>query len=164
MKRIAALALVVASGSIGAFVLSALAAPAPAPALCLNPLVHEPVLVYDMAGGTLLGPIYRHLAVYDDGHAIASRTTDSSDPGAAATNFLTAAEVAQLRDDLKTAGAGVLCDDPSSVSDVPLQTISFFRGTTDASVHTFSYWLGAAPYDGVDNVITALYAAKFPGL
>ena len=162
MKRVATLAFV-ASGALGALFLTGLVAPQSTAAPCTNPLVHEPVLVFDVAGGTLLGPIYRHLAVYDDGHAIASRTTDSSDPGAAATAFLTATEVAQLRTDLRNAGAGTLCDDPSFVSDVPLNTVSFFRGMTDATTHTFSYWLPDPPYQSVDGVIAALYAAHFPG-
>lgn len=136
-----------------------------APAACANALVHEPVVVYDISGSTLLGPFFEHLAVYNDGYAILSATTYAPDPGQCQTSSLTAAEVTQLRQDLVAAGALTLCDDTGLVpSDLPLTTVTMFRGTTNAAAHTFSYLGGSDPvYDPVDQVLRNLITAKFPG-
>jgi len=144
-------------------VLSLKPAPQVTSTLCANIEQHEPVVTYDIAGGTLLGPIYLHLAIYNSGHAIISRTTMDPDPGACQTSFLTPAEIQQLRADLIAANVATLCDEQLSVSDVPLTTISYFRGTSNAAVRTFSYWLGfGGPYQGVELVMQNLIATKFP--
>ncbi|MCE9592585.1 MAG: hypothetical protein K8S98_00190 [Planctomycetes bacterium] len=134
-----------------------------APAPCAQVWKHEPVLTYDVAGSTLIGPLYLHLAVYNDGHAIVSRTSTDPDPGAAQTSSLSAAEVQQLRADLIAAGADSLCDDTLQANDAPLSTITYFRGTTNGTTHTFSYWAGfGGSYAAVEQVVTNLIATKFP--
>lgn len=145
------------------FVFASLA-PAPQAAGCANDLLNEPVVTYDIAGATFGGPFYLHLAVYNSGHAILSGTSYEPDPGRAQVAALTPAEVAQLRQDLVAAGVYTACDDTSlAPSDTPLTTVTMFRGTTNAAAHTFSYWSGSdAPYDGVDQRLRALIAAKFP--
>jgi hypothetical protein len=134
-----------------------------AAAACPNVWKHEPVATYDIAGSTLIGPIYQHLAIYNDGHMIISRTTFDPDPGAAQTSFLTPAEIQQLRADLIAANVETLCDDPFQASDSPLTTVTYFRGATNASAHSFSYWSGfGGSYAAVDQVFLDLIAAKFP--
>lgn len=164
MRRLALIAPLIAAPFFVAS-LSSMQIIAPAPVGCVNSLVHEPVVVYDIAGSTLLGPFFEHLTVYNDGHAIISATTYDPDPGQCQTAVLTPAEVVQLRQDLNAAGALTLCDDSGLIpSDLPLTTITMFRGTTNAAAHTFSYWGGFDPtYGPVDQVIRDLIAAKFPG-
>lgn len=164
MPRIAASFTLCAAGALATLALTGLTtSAAPQTAGCENVWPHELVLVHDVAGSTLIGPYFQHLAVYNDGHAILSRTTYSPDPGAAATAFLTAHEIAELRADLVAAGVGTLCDEPSLVSDVPLTTVTYFRGTTTAGARTFSYMGAWMEHAAVEQVVQDLIAEKFPG-
>lgn len=137
------------------------AEPAPAPA-CADTIPMHPVLVHDVAGSTLIGPIYRHLVVYSNGHAHLSATTYEPDPGRAQTGILTLAEVAQLRADLASAGAFTSCDNDLPVSDVPVTTVSVFRGATNALAHTYSFLAPDAQQAAVEAVVQQLVATKFP--
>lgn len=130
---------------------------------CCNTFLHEPMLVYDVAGSTLSGPTYLHLAVYDDGHALISATTDTGDPGRAATAVLARTEVQALRTALAAQGAWTQCDDTAQVSDVPLRTVTVLEGTTRAVARTFSYSVPNPSQAAIEQRIATLIATKFPG-
>jgi len=139
-------------------------------AACKNDLMVEPVLNYDVTGSTLLGPVHSRLTVYNNGLLTRSSTSGAvassfagsgSSGGTASTGFASPAAIAQLQKDLVDAGAFRLCDQPFVVSDVPLTTVTAFRGATDAKTHTFNYWLGIGDYAGVEQVIAAFIADNF---
>lgn len=137
------------------------AAPAPA-TTCADTIPIHPVLIHDIAGSTLIGPIYRHLVVYSNGHASLSATTYEPDPGRAQTGILTQAEIAQLRASLEAAGAFEACDNDMQVSDIPLTTVSVFRGATNALAHTYSFMTPDARQSAVEALVQQLIASKFP--
>ncbi len=130
---------------------------------CPDRLPVAPLLVYDVSGTTLFGPAYLHVAVYDDGHVMAARLGADPSSGQMAIALLTPEELQQMRADLELWGAFGLCDEPVSVSDVPLTTVSVFRGGTDSAAHTFSYLVAGGAHGGVQQVVDQLLAAKFPG-
>lgn len=131
-------------------------------AACPDTLPIHPVLTHDIAGSTLIGPIYRHLVVYSSGHVSLSETTYDPDPGRAQTAVLTQAELAQLRASLVAAGAFRLCDDDSTVSDVPLTTVTVFRAANDTQAHSYSYSLPNPQQAAVEDLVNQLIASKFP--
>lgn len=130
---------------------------------CCNSILHEPFLVYDVAGSTLAGPVFRHLVVYDDGHAMLAAAADATHPGGVATAQLTRAEVQALRNALVIQGAWSHCDDDAQVSDVPVKTVTVLQGTTNAIAHSYSYRIATAGLAGVEQRIEMLIALKFPG-
>lgn len=128
---------------------------------CPNLLLHEPIVLYEISGATLLGPVDRTLTVYADG---ALKLSAASATGAGECLLgQTTPEVAQkLQQELVQAGAFDLCDDPRNVTDVPLNTLTLLRGAQDARAHTFSYWIGDGHYLAVDLTIEKFINAQFP--
>lgn len=135
---------------------------APTPGCC-NTFLHEPLLAYDVAGSTLVGPTYLHLVVYDDGHALIAATTDTQDPGRAAVALLSRVEVQALRAALVARGAFTQCDDTAQTADLPLRTVTVLGGTTNALAHTFSYTAPNASQAAIEQRIQSLIALHFPG-
>ncbi len=123
-------------------------------------LMREPVLNFDVTGSTLLGAFHTRLTVYNDGLVTGSTCGGFNGENSGGTTVATLGEVNQLQADLIAAGGLVLPDQNIQVSDVPLTTVSVFKGTTNARCHTFSYW-GGAPYDEIGDVI-ADFMAKHP--
>lgn len=138
--------------------------PAPAAlAACPNTWVHEPLLVHDVGGSTLAGPFYRHLAVYSSGFAtISSSIGFLADNGASQTAFASPAEVQTLRNDLSNAGAFTACDDPTMAADLPLTTVTVFRGGTNSAAHTFSFMIPDGQTAAVQAIVDSFIAAHFP--
>ncbi|MBK7875979.1 MAG: hypothetical protein IPJ77_09535 [Planctomycetes bacterium] len=130
---------------------------------CCNTFLHEPLLVYDVAGSTIAGPTYAHLVVYDDGHAFIAATTAASDPGRAATSVLSRSEVQALKNALVAQGAYAQCDDTQLMSDVPLTTVTVLNGTTNGVARSFSYQQPNASQAGIELRIRDLIAQHFPG-
>lgn len=136
--------------------------------VCPNSIRHEPLLVFERAGGTLLGPMYRNLTVYSDGRAsLAKNDTVFLDARvgqevAVATISLSPADVAAFWALLVDAGAFSLCDMNAQVMDVPLNTVTIFDGRTDADAHTYSYWIAIDEYAGVGALISNFIATHFP--
>jgi hypothetical protein len=137
--------------------------PAFAPPPCSNQLQQEPVLVWDHTGSTLTGPYHSRLSVYSNGLATVSSVVGFESAGNAATAFVPPAAVQALRQALMAAGAATLCDQQSAVADVPLTTVTFFLGGTDARARTFSYWLGTNEYAAVSTIVSDFRGAFFPG-
>lgn len=130
---------------------------------CPDRLPVSPLLVYDVSGTTLFGPAYTHVAVYDDGHVMAAQLGADPSTGQMAIALLTPEELQQMRSDLELWGAFGLCDEPASVSDVPVTTVSVFRGGTESTAHTFSYLVAGGAHGGVQQIVDQLLASKFPG-
>ncbi len=131
-----------------------------APTACPNKVAVEPVVLYDVTGSTLAGPYHQHLTVYGNGFATLAR-----DPvvggSVVETVFLPPADVAQLRTDLAALGAASLCDIPTPVSDVPLNTVTVLSGGTDARAHTFSFFLAIKQHGAVKTLLETFIATHF---
>ncbi|MEZ5977000.1 MAG: hypothetical protein R3F34_02115 [Planctomycetota bacterium] len=110
-----------------------------------NALQQEPVVMYDISGYTLTGVYHLHLMVYDNGATSISRVSGGTPifpmSNAADFTYVTKQRVKQLAKDLAQAGAFQLCDEDALVADLPMTTVTVFRGTMDAKAHTFNYWL-----------------------
>lgn len=120
------------------------------------PIKQEPVLMYNVTGGSLGGPIHRSMVVYNNG--VVSVATESSFLGnetiEAYSTFVDPTIVRALSSDLAAAGAGSLSDNPAIIFDLPLTTVTYFRGTTNAKAHTFSYFGGGQAYSNLTSIIT----------
>jgi len=139
----------------------ATAAP-PLTSSCPNKIAREPVLIFDVSGGSFGGPSHRRLAVYSDGFASTSRSflgTSSAD-----TAILPSEVVDQLRFDLAQAGASQMCDGKFiPVPDTPITTVTVMRGTTDARSHTFSYFAPNAGQLAISILVNDFLTTHFPG-
>jgi len=107
---------------------------------CANAIVHEPLLVYEVRGGTLLGPVDLHLVVYSSGAARIVDVSDADFPRAAIADT-DPDEVHDLIRDLERVGGMLACDSSGMVTDVPLRTLTLLKPGTDARAHTYSWWL-----------------------
>jgi len=114
-----------------------------------NAIKMEPVVNVDVTGSTLLGPTHFRFTAYNSGLVTVSRASligvanesAGSFPFADAdTIFVSTEAVDQLAKNLRAAGAFSLCDQNFSTADVPLTTVTVFRGATNAVAHTYSYW------------------------
>ena len=131
---------------------------------CPNLTVHEPVVLYEVTGSTLAGPYDRSLVVYNDGLARLSSAGDQGELGSAKLAFVSPEGAQALQRDLDQAGAFKLCDDSTTVSDVPLSTLTVFRAGSDVQAHTFSWWsTNEFPYEMTDKVLSDFIATYFPG-
>lgn len=136
--------------------------PAIAPT-CPNTLRHEPILVYEVTGFTLAGPMDVQLTVYNDGLARVCQAQSMTGAIDARVNHVTPAAARQLVGDLAQFGAGTLCDSFGLVSDVPLSTLTILRDATDARAHTFSWDGGQGPYAQIEQRVWTFIHATFPG-
>ncbi len=131
---------------------------APAPAGTCDIWVHEPLVAYDISGDTFAGPYDESLHVYNDGVVKHFSFTQ----GKAAVVFVTPQEAAKLARDLFLAGAFTLCDDPSAGADIPLQTLTLYRGVPDGLTHTVNWWVDDPPYSTVRQILDTFIATHIP--
>jgi len=131
------------------------------PPPCANTIVREPVLVYELAGSTLIAQIDRTLYVYGDG-TLKLAQADADSLGFCKRTTVNPRIVLTLQQKLMQAGAMTLCDDVRRVTDVPLHTMTMMEGAQDAKAHTFSYWLGDGEYAAVDALLEEFVAEQFP--
>jgi hypothetical protein len=144
-------------------VLSAAPASAPPTATpCPNTIRHEPLVLYDITGSTLAGPIDIGLTVYNDGTARISSTGQFGQPSKAATTLIAPEKAAQLLFDLASLGAGQLCDNLALVPDLPVSTLTILRDGIDSKSHTFSWVLPQAPYAAVQARMQDFIHSNFP--
>jgi hypothetical protein len=128
-------------------------------AVCTNNVLRrEPIVMWDVTGHTLAGPVHGRLVVYNDGVT----SVASLGNGDVRTETIAPAAAQALRRDLIQAGATSLCDQ-TNVTDMPLTTLTMFVGTTDAQAHTFSYWIANSGYAAVQAEIDEFLATHFPG-
>lgn len=128
---------------------------------CVNAIVHEPLLLYELRGGTLAGPVDLNLVVFSDGSA---RIADASDPEfpRAALGVTDPEAVSDLLLDLERIGGMLNCDEPGMVTDVPLHTLTMLKPGTDARSHTFSWWLPVSSNGSMELRIEQFIAEVFP--
>ena len=69
------------------------------------------------------------------------------------------ATVSELRDLILDRLVLVLPDQNLSVADIPLTTVTVFKGDTNAKAHTFSYWVGIKGYGQIAQIISDFAAA-----
>ena len=119
---------------------------------CGNSIVHEPLIIYEVSGGTLAGPVDLHLTVYSDG---AVRVADMSDPSAPRGGLerVDPEAVSSLALYLERMGAGINCDADGIVMDVPLHTLTLLKPGTNPRGHTYSWWL---PEDSSGDIAARL--------
>lgn len=123
-------------------------APAPVPVPgCDNTWDRDPLVVYDISGYTLTGALHRHLSIYSDGTATISSVSGIQGstwfPASNKADFtFVGADIAlKTWSAVRAAGALNECDSSLNVSDVPLQTVTVFRGSQNQSSRTYNYLL-----------------------
>ena len=126
---------------------------------CPNSLPHEPLVLYEVTGGTLLGPVDGFLAVYGDGLARYSSSIDGSGPGSSQTVFV-GTDATLLQQDLIAAGAMSQCDQPDIANDVPQSTLTVFRANARRA-STFSWFLPEGPTEEIQSILSSFIAAHF---
>jgi hypothetical protein len=126
-----------------------------------NEIPHEPLLVYEITGGTLSGPIDRELILYGDGTARLSSSTSGID-GNCQYTAVESADALALFTSLAQDGAFLLEDQTMIISDVPLKTLTVMRPLTNARVHTYSWWIGEDSYGPIEQKLEAFVASAFP--
>lgn len=134
--------------------------PVPPPVPCDNAIVHEPLLIYEVYGSTLIAPYDVTLTVYADG-SLKLVDAYATAEGVCRRAKADPRTVLGLQQVLARAGAFTLCDDTQLVTDVPLHTLTMLDGTPDAVAHTFSYWLGDGGYAPVDALLENFIATQF---
>ena len=138
----------------------------------VNTWNREPTVVWDSSGSTLLGSIHLRVSIYSDGLVTASKFFPTL-PGPiqpvcvekAKTKTIPVAQVRMFHQTLLAAGANTLNDNPLVVTDVPLQTMTFFRHPgPNARSHTFNYWATNGAWGNVDALIRQFIMTEFPNL
>ena len=136
---------------------------APAPQACTDFVRQQPVLIYDVTGSTLLGPVHRNLVVYGNGLASISDVSGAPPVAKAEVTNVSPDLVGTLLKDLRLAGAFTLCDQQQTILDVPLRSVTVSRGSTDSMAHTYNYWVaGASAYAVPEQVLEDFIDLAFP--
>ena len=162
MKHLALSLAFVTTVSVLAFRGTSAPVSAAAPAACPDIYEHQTTLVYEVNGGTIAGRFDRELVLYGDGSARLSSTQVGGGASKCQMTVVSTETVGKLLAGLTTAGAPALCDDPSFVTDMPLSTLTLMRATTDASAHTYSWWVGQGAYGPVEDILQNFVATTFP--
>lgn len=132
----------------------------PAPG-CVDVFPHHPIVVYELSGGTLAGPLDQELLVYGDGSARLSSATANFGAGSSQLAFVGDAAAAALITSLSQNGAFQLCDMPDQVSDMPLSTLTVMRGNTDSRVHTYSWYVAQGQHATCEQILQAFISTNF---
>jgi len=129
---------------------------------CSNIWVAEPLVVYDVTGSTLAGPVDSNLVVYDSGVVKLSSASSKPGEGRAMLSYVSQQEALDFARDLALAGGLAICDQNTAGSDVPLKTLTLFRsGKTDTRVHTFSWWFATKEYTPIQQRIDQFIQTNF---
>jgi hypothetical protein len=132
----------------------------PLPPPCPNPILREPVVLYEVTGGTLVGAVDTFLTVYNDGTARLSSSLGGAGIGSSQLALLPPALVDSLRQELSASGALVLCDQPDFTSDTPLQTLTVLRPSSRRS-NTFSWFAADGDVAQIQAILEAFIALHF---
>ncbi len=130
----------------------------PAPVGTCDVWTHEPLVAYDITGATFAGPYDESLHVYNDGTV----KHFSAVHGKGTVAFVQPQEATKLARDLFFAGAFTLCDDPAVGNDIPMKTLTLFRGSPDAVTHTVNWFISDAPYGTLEQILNAFIATHIP--
>lgn len=126
-----------------------------------NRLVCEPLVIFDSSGSTLLGPTHKHLSVYSNGRVTLSQASGAPNSGRNVSTVINPTTANNFLLTLNRHGVFRLLDQEATVTDVPLNTVTVFNGSTDAAAHTFSYWLGNGTYQPIQTTIDAFITQTF---
>jgi hypothetical protein len=137
-------------------------AAAPQAVPCPNVLPHEPIVIYDVNGFTLAGPLDLQMTVYGSGLARLSTTNAHNGEGKSQMTTVSQAEASRLLVALAKHGAFELCDDPSFVSDMPMSTLTVMKPDTTVRAHTYSWWVAQGPYGAPEQVLLDFISSAFP--
>jgi len=131
---------------------------------CPNPIPREPVVLYEVNGGTLAGPIDNFLSVHNDGSARLSSYLGGAGTGSSQYVTMDPLEVDALRQALAQAGALSQCDQPDFTSDTPLQTLTVFRASPTRRANTFSWFTSDGDLALIQSILDDFIAAHFAPL
>lgn len=129
---------------------------------CPNVIAHEPIVVYEVSGSTLLGPTDLSLIVYSDGALRLSSSSANEGAGKIASAAIDAEDAAQLAADLVATSVGKGCDQNATVTDMPLKTLTLLRGDAHAKAHSHSWWTANGSEARAEFVLESFIAAAFP--
>lgn len=128
---------------------------------CPNALVHEPLVLYEVNGGTLAGVVDRQLCVYSDGFVrLSSSLGDGS--GFSQVVLVDSSEALALLRALVETGAMAQCDNPDPTSDVPLSTLTVLRGPTRQRANSFSWFGPTSTISVYESILANFIDAHFP--
>jgi hypothetical protein len=127
-----------------------------------NLIVHEPLVLYEVTGGTLLGAYDLQMTVYADGIVHLNSAVMFGERPRAVVAYVGAAAARDLASQLERAGAFQVVDQSLTVTDVPLHTLTILRAATDARAHTHSWWLYAPPNQEIPALLHEFIARNFP--
>lgn len=122
-----------------------------------NPIDCEPLVIYDVSGHGIAGPVHQHLAVYSDGLTSIS----SLSPGGffAEIVWVTPERAREFNDELIAAGALELPDRwTDDTADIPMTTITVFNGSQPDAIHNvFSFYDIGEPrdYEAIVGIVRA---------
>ena len=137
----------------------------------LNWIDNEPEVIYDITGGTLLGPYYLHFAAYSSGMITLAESSITLDQPRAEMQQVSPLIVDTLMRDLQAAGAFTLIDSPVQVLDVPMATVTVFAdpGSVGSSSAqrlgtTYSYFApgSGGAWGSVDQILQDFIDLYFP--
>ena len=137
-------------------------AAAPAAVPCPNVLPHEPIVIYDVNGYTLAGPLDLQMIVYGNGFARLSTTNTPDGEGKSQITTVSPTDANALLVALAKRGAFELCDDPSFVTDMPMSTLTVMKSDTTVRAHTYSWWVAQGPYGAPEQVLLDFISSAFP--
>ena len=124
-------------------------------AYCTDRIPVSPVVMLTRSGRTLLGGLQLStVTVYSNGLVLSSFADGASGANGAGQAIVDPKAIEGLAADLRALGAHAMCDERFDVYDVPLNTITVFRGGQDARAHSFSYWVPSGEYLEVEQAIT----------
>jgi hypothetical protein len=128
---------------------------------------HEPLVIHDVSGGTLAGPIHSHAVVWSDGSiTFSERSTNFIFPVTETTRVVAGhapkSEATRLIRQLRRLGAFDESDSAMTVSDVPLQTLTVALPGTDSRSNSFSFYLAAGRKGPMLQLINAFLDAYLP--
>lgn len=153
---------------VGAHLPEAVAAGGPEAQAAAGQFDRQPVLIYDVSGGTFGGTVHINLVVYTDGLVALSELTDFGGPPAEFNQTEVAVvdpeTIDAFRIALGQAGAASLDDGVGQVADLPTTTVTYFRSPgTSVRANTFSYTGVGGPYVDVATVISEFIETHFSG-
>ncbi len=141
-------------------------APLPsAPLEGASELRREPICMYDASGPSLGRAAHTSIVVYNDGFVSVAKVLDSSSakPKITVKGAVVSSEsVAILTQDLTAAGAGSIGDSRLPGQDLPLHTFTYFRGDTNATSNSFSFFVPSLDHSQVVGTLESFVLTNLP--
>ena len=113
----------------------------------------QPVLLYELSGITLLGPVTQTVVAYSSGDITMSQMIGHSNPPSVIRAQMSVVSLESFLVAMYGAGVAGLQDQEFSVTDAPLRTVTVLSPGTDAIAHSFSYYIPDGDYAGVSELL-----------